>query len=421
MNDLMIELQNVSKEYRLGTIGSTTLREDLQRRYAKLAGKEDPTRKIGEESSQYNGNRFLALDNISFSVREGETVGIIGHNGAGKSTLLKLITRVTAPTKGDIFLNGRVASLLEVGTGFHPELTGRENIYINGAILGMKKREIDRRADEIIAFSECERFIDTPVKRYSSGMYVKLAFSVAAHLNSEILIMDEVLAVGDVSFQNKCIQKMLEISESGKTILYVSHNMSTIRALCSRCIVLSHGHLESDGDVENAISHYVQSAFNTNSVSDLSGRKRKASLSLCAKADTLEITGKDNTLFSMNETIEFRLDWRMREKLDDLVLRMIISTAGENPVGVCFSRRFSGTEGKNSTFFRYRIPDLLPGKYRMDISLMQLDRNGRYIKHDEVKEALFFEITVSPDKPVYNYMHPDWGHADLGEILVVDR
>ncbi len=417
MSELMIDIQNVSKKYRLGVIGSTTLREDLQRIYAEIRKKEDPTKKIG--TTDRSEKEFWALKNLSFRVKEGETIGIIGHNGAGKSTLLKLITRVTAPTEGDIYLNGRVASLLEVGTGFHPELTGRENIYINGAILGMKKREIDKRVDEIIDFSECSQFIDTPVKRYSSGMYVKLAFSVAAHLNSEILIMDEVLAVGDVSFQNKCIQKMIETSESGKTILYVSHNMSTIRALCSRCIVLNHGCLEFDGNVEEAISSYIQSSFNTQNICDLSNRKRKTSLSLYAKANTIEVIGKDSTLFSMDETIRLRLIWMMINKLENLVLRVIVSTVNDNPVGVCFSQHFSGAEGENVTTFQYSIPNLLPGKYKMDISLMQLDKNGRFIKHDEVKEALFFEIVVSDKKPVYNYMYPDWGNVDLGEIQVL--
>ena len=201
-NEIMLKVENVSKVYRLGEIGGTTLRESLQRTKARILKKEDPTKKIGAKN--YNkGEKFRALDDISFEVKKGERIGIIGHNGAGKSTLLKLISRVTGPTEGIIYLNGRVASMLEVGTGFHGELTGRENVYMNGAILGMTKKEIDAKIDKIIEFSEVRQFIDTPVKRYSSGMYVKLAFSVAAHLDSEIMIMDEVLAVGDMAFQNK--------------------------------------------------------------------------------------------------------------------------------------------------------------------------------------------------------------------------
>ena len=204
MDDIMIKFEHVSKEYRLGAIGGGTLRGDLQSWWARKRGKEDPNSKLDGRKDIKIGDRFLALDDISFEVKKGEALGIIGHNGAGKSTLLKLLSRVTAPTAGKISYNGRVASMLEVGTGFHPELTGRENVYMNGAILGMTKAEIDAKFDQIVSFAEMEKFIDTPVKRYSSGMYVKLAFAVAAHLDSEILVMDEVLAVGDMKFQQKC-------------------------------------------------------------------------------------------------------------------------------------------------------------------------------------------------------------------------
>ena len=273
MNDLMIKVEGVSKEYRLGVIGGTTLREEMQRMVAKIRHKEDPTLKIGQERVNKVG-KFMALSDISFEARKGEALGIIGHNGAGKSTLLKLITRITAPTSGVIGLNGRVASMLEVGTGFHPELTGRENIYVNGAILGMTKKEIDSKIEDIIDFSECRQFIDTPVKRYSSGMYVKLAFSVAANLDSEIVIMDEVLAVGDVAFQNKCIQKMKEIAASGRTVFYVSHNMGTIRSLCNRCIVLNKGKVQFDGGVEEAIECYVSTNFDMTCDRNLCEQKR---------------------------------------------------------------------------------------------------------------------------------------------------
>ena len=253
MDDLMICIENVSKKYKLGQIGGTTIREELQRRRAKRRGEEDPTSIIGAEEVEY-GQEFMALDGISFNVKKGERVGIIGHNGAGKSTLLKLLSHITAPTSGQIGLNGRITSMLEVGTGFHGELTGRENIYMNGAILGMTKKEIDKKIEDIIEFSECRQFIDTPVKRYSSGMYVKLAFAVAAHLDSEIMIMDEVLAVGDMAFQTKCLNKMREVAnKENRAVLYVSHNMNTIRQLCDRCIVLKKGKMIYDGDVETAI------------------------------------------------------------------------------------------------------------------------------------------------------------------------
>ena len=237
----VIKTENLTKEYKLGVIGSSTLRHDLQSWYARKRGKDDPNLKIG--ANQYSaGDRFLALDSLDIEINRGERVGIIGANGAGKSTFLKLLSRVTSPTDGEIRFRGRIASMLEVGTGFHAELTGRENIYLNGAILGMSKAEITEKIDKIIEFSECKKFIDTPVKRYSSGMFVKLAFAVAAHLDAEILIMDEVLAVGDMQFQKKCIAKMRELAlNENRTVLYVSHNMNTIRELCSRCIVLDHG------------------------------------------------------------------------------------------------------------------------------------------------------------------------------------
>ncbi|MDO4813030.1 MAG: ABC transporter ATP-binding protein [Eubacteriales bacterium] len=256
MEENMICIDHVSKIYRLGQLNSTTLRAQLQRNRAKRRGEEDPTRRIGAKTYQ-SGETFTALENVTLAIKKGERVGIIGQNGAGKSTLLKLISRITAPSSGTIGLNGRVTSMLEVGTGFHGELTGRENIYMNGAILGMTKKEIDSKLERIIDFSEVRQFIDTPVKRYSSGMYVRLAFSIAAHLDSEIMIMDEVLAVGDLAFQKKCLDKMSDVSRTeGRTVLYVSHNMDTIRRLCDRVIVLDCGRVVFDGGVDEGIAWY---------------------------------------------------------------------------------------------------------------------------------------------------------------------
>lgn len=257
-----IKIQGLKKQYRLGQIGGGTLQGDLSSWWAKVRGKEDPNVKIGS-IARIEGSTFMALNGINLTIMPGEAVGIIGRNGAGKSTLLKLLSRVTAPTEGEIDIYGRISSMLEVGTGFHGEMTGRENVYMNGAILGMTKAEIDAKMEEIIDFSEVREFIDTPVKRYSSGMYVKLAFSVAAHLDSEIMIMDEVLAVGDMAFQKKCLDKMKEAAASeGRTVLYVSHNMATIRSLCDRCIVLDEGRIVYDGDVEKAIEFYMGSDQN---------------------------------------------------------------------------------------------------------------------------------------------------------------
>lgn len=262
MSDIAIKFENVSKLYELGTVGTGTLSHDLKRWWiTSVLHKEDPYLKIGEtnDRSTKGDSKFVyALKDIDFEVKQGDVLGIIGKNGAGKSTLLKLLSRVTAPTTGKIYTKGRIASLLEVGTGFHPELTGRENIYMNGTILGMKKWEIDRKLDEIVDFSGCERYLDTPVKRYSSGMMVRLGFAVAAHLEPEILVVDEVLAVGDAEFQKKAIGKMQDVSKGeGRTVLFVSHNMNAVRNLCLRGIVLENGMFAYDSDVNGAIEYYL--------------------------------------------------------------------------------------------------------------------------------------------------------------------
>lgn len=257
----ILKVENISKQYRLGTIGTGTLSHDLNRFWHRVRGKEDPYLKVGavnDRSSKSTTNYVWALRDINFEVKEGEVLGIIGKNGAGKSTLLKILSRVTSPTTGVIKTKGRIASLLEVGTGFHPELTGRENIYLNGAILGMTRSEITAKLDEIIDFSGCEMYIDTPVKRYSSGMRVRLAFAVAAHLEPDILVVDEVLAVGDAEFQKKAIGKMQDISKGdGRTVLFVSHNMAAVKSLCSRGIVLENGATVFNGDTDEAVDFYL--------------------------------------------------------------------------------------------------------------------------------------------------------------------
>lgn len=259
---IILKAENISKQYRLGVIGTGTLTHDLNRMWHRIRGKEDPYLKIGEvndRSSKTKSEYVWALRNINFDVKQGEVLGIIGKNGAGKSTLLKILSRVTLPTTGVIKTRGRIASLLEVGTGFHPELTGRENVFLNGAILGMTKSEIAAKLDEIVEFSGCEMYIDTPVKRYSSGMKVRLAFAVAAHLEPDILVIDEVLAVGDAEFQKKAIGKMQDISkEGGRTVLFVSHNMASVKSLCTRGIVLENGTTVFDGGTDEAVSFYLQ-------------------------------------------------------------------------------------------------------------------------------------------------------------------
>jgi lipopolysaccharide transport system ATP-binding protein len=262
MSNIAIKVENLSKIYRLGEIGTGTISRDMERWFkTRILKQEDPFLKIGETNDRANkgaSDIVYSLQDINFEINQGDAVGIIGRNGAGKSTLLKILSRVTTPTTGKINIKGRVASLLEVGTGFHPELTGRENIYLNGAILGMRKREIDRKLDEIIDFSGVERYVDTPVKRYSSGMYVRLAFAVAAHLESEILIVDEVLAVGDAEFQKKCLGKMGEVSKGeGRTVLFVSHNMAAVQSLCEKGILLGNGNVELYSDINKVTKQYV--------------------------------------------------------------------------------------------------------------------------------------------------------------------
>ncbi|WP_309640378.1 ABC transporter ATP-binding protein [Flavobacterium sp.] len=265
MSDVVIKVENLSKAYQIGQIGTGTISRDLERFWiTKVRGKEDPFLKIGEtndRSTKGGSDIVWSLKDINIDINQGDAVGIIGKNGAGKSTLLKLLSRVTSPTTGEIKVKGRIASLLEVGTGFHPELSGRENIYLNGAILGMRKNEITRKLDEIIDFSGVERYVDTPVKRYSSGMYVRLAFAVAAHLESEILIVDEVLAVGDAEFQKKCLGKMGDISKGeGRTVLFVSHNMLAVKSLCNTGIALKNGYIQKTGSIESVIDSYLSNA-----------------------------------------------------------------------------------------------------------------------------------------------------------------
>nr|WP_314840197.1 ABC transporter ATP-binding protein [uncultured Flavobacterium sp.] len=261
MKDIILKAENISKQYRLGVVGTGSLMHDLNRWWHQIRGKEDPYLKIGEtndRSTKGESDYVWALQDINFEIERGEVIGIIGKNGAGKSTLLKILSRVTAPTTGSIKFGGRVASLLEVGTGFNGEMTGRENIYLNGAILGMTKKEITAKLDEIIEFSGCQRYIDTPVKRYSSGMYVRLAFAVAAFLEPEILIVDEVLAVGDAEFQKKAIGKMQDISKTGgRTVLFVSHNMAAVKSLCSRGILMENGKIKEINNIKTIISNYL--------------------------------------------------------------------------------------------------------------------------------------------------------------------
>ncbi len=420
MEELAIRVENVSKEYRLGAIGGATLKGEIQSKLAKIFHKEDPNLKIGEKAHDKN-ERFLALNDLSFDIKKGETVGIIGRNGAGKSTILKLICRVTAPTKGNIYLNGRITSMLEVGTGFHPELTGRENVYLNGAILGMTKAEIDKKFDEIVDFSEVGQFIDTPVKRYSSGMKVKLAFAVASHLDSEIMIMDEVLAVGDVSFQNKCIDRMKKVAEEeGRTILYVSHNMATVKSLCNRCIVLSHGQLAFEGPTDEAIAVYMQDDnLDNTTFFDTSGAKRHPKCNQRHLLQNLHMYENKTNQLEYGDIFPFRINWKSENNTERVLMKMIINGIDTTPVGVIFGGELKPQKGMNSAEFSFDTSYLVPGKYTVDVILYDEDKSGSVMFYDRAT-ALRFTVEHSDKSVKLKHWFKDWGNAVLPCIEKID-
>ncbi|MEZ4802518.1 MAG: polysaccharide ABC transporter ATP-binding protein [Gelidibacter sp.] len=319
MTEVILKAESISKQYRLGVIGTGTLSHDLNRWWHKVRGKDDPFLKVGESndrSTKSTSEYVWALKDINFEVKRGEVLGIIGKNGAGKSTLLKILSRVTNPSTGEIKTKGRIASLLEVGTGFHPELTGRENIYLNGAILGMTKSEIKSKEQEIVDFSGCERYIDTPVKRYSSGMRVRLAFAVAAHLEPDILVIDEVLAVGDAEFQKKAIGKMQDISRGdGRTVLFVSHNMAAVKSLCTRAIVLEHGMIIFEGETKKAVDFYLNNQSNESGggsceFTDVFSKKKELQL---LKVTTTDLNNRVRSTFMQSESILIRIDFKVNE------------------------------------------------------------------------------------------------------------
>ncbi|MBR4721104.1 MAG: ATP-binding cassette domain-containing protein [Clostridia bacterium] len=420
--ELMLKVEDVYKRYRLGTIGGGTLTADLQSWWAKVRHKEDPNSKIGAKT--YGKNEvFYALNGISFEVRKGEALGIIGGNGAGKSTTLKLISQVTAPTEGKIYLNGRITSMLEVGTGFHPELTGRENIYLNGAILGMTKAEIDKKIEEIIDFSECRQFIDTPVKRYSSGMYVKLAFSVAAHLDSEIMIMDEVLAVGDMAFQKKCIDKMKSIAnDEGRTILYVSHNMNTIRQLCDRCVVLDKGKVIFEGDVEKAIEVYMNFESSTFPTNYDCNNVLRDDLNFGKKAfiQSVNFLDKNSAIYDSGEKIKIEVVWKSIVNIDNVGVRMAVKQRTSGNIGMAQSKEtLIGKEGDvNRSIFELDLSNLCDGEYYIKLFLYESDMSGNVFDLDGAMHTIFVKIkTIKKTRAVWKQNY--WGNVYLNEIKIL--
>ena len=415
-NKLMIRVKDVKKQYRLGQIGGGTLRGDLQSWWARKRGKEDPNTLIGTDQ-RLIGTTFMALNGVSFTVNKGEAVGIIGSNGAGKSTLLKLLTHVTAPTEGDIDLYGRVASMLEVGTGFHPEMTGRENVYLNGAILGMTRAEIDAKMDEIIEFSEVRDFIDTPVKRYSSGMFVKLAFSVAAHLDSEIMIMDEVLAVGDMKFQKKCLTKMRQAAQrDGKTVLYVSHNMATIRDLCDRCIVLDKGKVVFDGEVDEGISIYLATKSKATNYVDYSDFKRDNWF----KRDNLRLQTVRlavSSVESLERTEPVRVEYTFyaQESMENIGLLFEVRDELGNPLAASCLYGLQMKKGENNLTASYDFATLSPGKYSNYFTTVSLGNGGSYAVEDWVPGVQFRIVDTHE-----NENRVEWDAKALGLIQLPD-
>jgi len=433
VSNTVISVDSLSKRYRLGVISHKTLTHDLQSWWARARGKDDPNAKIHHSSipTSETKNRkttseesIWALKDVSFEVKQGEVLGIIGRNGAGKSTLLKILSRVTAPTSGAVKVKGRVASLLEVGTGFHPELTGRENIYLNGAILGMSRREIDRKFDEIVDFAEVEKFIDTPVKRYSSGMYVRLAFAVAAHLEPEILVVDEVLAVGDAEFQKKCLGTMGDIAKGGRTVLFVSHNMSSIQALASRCLSLQNGVLAKDGPTQEIVEQYLALSFEQRNyfVKDLPRDKSLINNNI----KIYEITPYTSNEFDFyfDAPLLFQVVVSSSIERDNLSFGVTVLDFDGSPIFSAMSPKtvkLLSTE-KNIHLLQLDDTRLAPGAYQLALSIFSGGLNEARTILDVVNPAITFHIApfTTTGEPVVNWQKSWYGPISHRNIKVVN-
>lgn len=409
MSELAIEITNLSKKYRIQERQHYfTLRDTLTNLFA------NPYKVI---KKQLEAGEFWALDDVSFSVKQGEIMGLIGNNGAGKSTLLKILSRVTSPTRGEVQYRGRLGSLLEVGTGFHPELSGRENIFLNGAILGMSRAEVKAHFDEIVEFAGVERFLDSPMKHFSSGMYTRLAFSVAAHLTAEILLVDEVLAVGDVEFQKKCLGKMGDIAKAGKTILFVSHNMGAIQQLCSSCVVIDKGQLIYKGPTNQAIAKYLEYSHIASAQGDLKEAPRGTNVTLAAKLQKISLQTANRT---SKVTVDSLKPFSITVTVDvttPVKTGLFISIKDENrrPVlllssGHMHGQDFALKKGKQSFVCQIAATRLTSGRYSVDCGLLYPNRETV----DFVEDALFFTVSNSdPYKSGFDY-NQQWGtyHVD---------
>lgn len=393
----VIKVEGVSKLYRLGEVGTGTLSHDLKRWWYKVRRKEDPYLKIGQVNDRTQraekGEMVWALRDISFEVKEGEVLGIIGRNGAGKSTLLKILSRITSPTEGVVKIKGRIASLLEVGTGFHPEMTGRENIYMNGTIMGMRRAEIDRRLDEIVEFAGIAKYLDTPVKRYSSGMTVRLGFAVAAHLNAEILLVDEVLAVGDAEFQKKALGKMQEVShDQGRTVLFVSHNMGAVRSICNKGLLLKNGILlRNVSDIEIIIDEYINEIYKHNNLTKIEDTTDRKGTGEIIITDFIINDNQKTHIFKSGEPLSVEIDYKSYTNTPQA--RFIVSLF--NHEGVCISRFDSELDDaplqiSNQGRIKLIINDnfaLPPGRYYFNAAIM-----SRNLLTDHIEKIKFFEI-----------------------------
>ena len=419
-NITLLEAEGVSKQYILGMIGRRTLHADLSSWYARKRGKQDPNRKIGTEHIQF-GEKFWALKDVSFSVQEGDAVALLGRNGAGKSTMLKLISRITMPTEGTIRIRGKVASLLEVGTGFHPELSGRDNIYLNGNILGMNRAEINAKMKDIIEFSEIGEFIDTPVKRYSSGMHVKLGFAVAAHLDPEVMICDEVLAVGDLTFQQKCLAKMAEIAHEGRAVIYVSHNMRTVTQLCNRGLFLEQGKLTYDGTLERAMELYggssARSAFR-----NLDEIPRTKTLGRTMRMESIQFLNTQSVEYDQDEEMSFDLAWTAHLAEPRLRIRLVLQNSIGSPIAMTETEAFEVKAGDRITRrITFPMKGIAPGEYVMELDLIAVTPKGKTVTYDAIQDVSRFVIR---DDPALNdgfvWMERKWGNVRLPALEMAE-
>jgi lipopolysaccharide transport system ATP-binding protein len=399
-----IKVENLSKAYQLGDFGTGTISRDLERFWARIWGKEDPFLRIGEindRTTKGKSDIVWSLKDLNFEIEQGEAVGIIGRNGAGKSTLLKILSRITSPTTGSVKVKGRIASLLEVGTGFHPELTGKENIYLNGAILGMRKAEIKRKFDEIVDFSGVDRYIDTPVKRYSSGMYVRLAFAVAAHLESEILIVDEVLSVGDAEFQKKCLGKMNEVSKGeGRTVLFVSHNMGSIKNLCEMGIYLDNGIIKEHGYIDKIIQSYSRYSRLTQSVYEVIEPLKKEEVPGYITRVTIEDT-RCNQIneIKVGDPWQIRINLTIFAKIKHFIMAVGISDSRDVNLRTTWSIPMDINKGNYEAIFTEKELLLATGIYNISVGLSSYEKTIQYTEN--VASINISEITSdSLDKSI---------------------